>query len=65
MMPSIDMGAEHMSHKFKFCSQCDTEKPPEGGIDMGKKWNCQACWVKRITAVHLKQNRISGGKHES
>jgi len=61
MMPSIDMGSTHESHKFKLCVKCDTAKPPEGGIDIGTKWNCQACWLKRITGVHLKQNRINGG----
>jgi hypothetical protein len=63
MMPSIDIGAVHSTHKFKFCTKCDTPKPPEGGIEMGAKWNCQSCWLKRITGVHLKQNRIDGGKH--
>ena len=61
MMPPIDLGAAHTSNKFKFCNMCDTSKPPEGGIEMGTKWNCQACWLKRITGVHLKQNRINGG----
>lgn len=63
MMPSIDIGAEHTSHKFKLCTKCKSEKPPEGGIEMGHKWICQSCWLKRITGVHLKQNRIDGGKH--
>jgi len=61
MMPPIDLGATHSANKFKFCSMCDTTKPPEGGIEIGTKWNCQACWLKRITGVHLKQNRINGG----
>jgi len=64
MMPSIDMGAVHSTHKFKFCTKCDTPKPPEGGVEMGTKWNCQSCWLKRITGVHLKQNRIDGGKND-
>jgi hypothetical protein len=62
MMPSIDMGSTHESHQFKLCTKCGTQKPPEGGIEMGTKWNCQSCWLKRITGVHLKQNRIDGGK---
>lgn len=62
MMPAIDMGAIESSNRFKHCTKCDTDKPPEGGIDMGHKWNCQSCWLKRITGVHLKQNRIDGGK---
>ena len=40
MMPLIDMGAVHSTHKFKFCTKCDTPKPPEGGVEMGTKWNC-------------------------
>jgi hypothetical protein len=63
MMPQIDMGANFSTNKFKFCTKCDTPKPPEGGVEMGTKWNCQSCWLKRITGVHLKQNRIDGGKH--
>ena len=56
-MPSIDIGADHTSHKFKLCTKCDTPKPPEGGIDMGHKWMCQSCWLKRTTGMHLKQNQ--------
>jgi hypothetical protein len=61
-MSQIDLGANFSSNKFKFCTKCDISKPPEGGIDMGHKWICQSCWLKRITGVHLKQNRIDGGK---
>jgi len=61
MMPPIDLGATHSANKFKFCFMCDTTKPPEGGIEIGTKWNCQACWLKRITGSNLKQNRINGG----
>jgi hypothetical protein len=63
MMPSIDMGSTFSTHKFKFCTKCDTDKPPEGGIENGHKWICQSCWLKRITGIHLKQNRIDGGKN--
>jgi hypothetical protein len=62
MMPQIDMGATFSTHRFKLCSKCDTDKPPEGGIENGHKWICQSCWLKKITGVHLKQNRIDGGK---
>ena len=34
-------------HKFKICAKCQTDKPPEGGIDIGHKWHCQSCWVKQ------------------
>ena len=59
MMPSLDMGATHSAHKFKLCTKCETAKPPEGGIEMGIKWICQACWNKRITGKNLQQNRKS------
>jgi len=62
MMPQIDLGATESANKFKFCTRCETDKPPEGGVEMGPRWNCQSCWLKRITGVHLKQNRIDGGK---
>jgi len=53
MMSSIDLGATHSTNKFKLCAKCETMKPPEGGIDMGSKWNCQSCWTKRITFKNL------------
>jgi len=62
MMPQIDLGATFSTNKFKLCTKCDTSKPPEGGIEMGTKWNCQSCWNRRITGSNLKQNRKSGGK---
>lgn len=58
MMPSIDLGATHSANKFKFCDKCDEMKPPEGGIEMGPKWYCQACWNRKITGKNLKQNRL-------
>lgn len=59
MMPQIDLGANFSTNKFKFCTKCETPKPPEGGIDMGSKWICQSCWNRKITGKNLKQNRIS------
>jgi len=46
------------ANKFKFCNKCETHKPPEGGLDMGHKWMCQSCWLKRTTGMHLKQNQL-------
>lgn len=38
-------------HRFKLCDQCETKKPPEGGMDMGRgRWICAACWTKRAAA---------------
>jgi hypothetical protein len=56
MMPPIQMGLVNPVHKLKFCTKCQADKPPEGGVDMGAKWNCQLCWVRRITGKHLRQN---------
>jgi len=53
MMPPIELGGNPPANKFKFCDKCKTMKPPEGGIDMGSKWNCQSCWTKRITYKNL------------
>ena len=61
MMPQIDLGATFSTNKMKVCTHCEITKPPEGGVEMGLKWHCQSCWLKRITAVNLKQNRINGG----
>jgi hypothetical protein len=56
MMPAIQMGRTTPVHKLKFCTKCQEDKPPEGGVDMGSKWNCQLCWVRRSTGKHLRQN---------
>jgi len=56
MMPAIQMGQAMPVHKLKFCTKCQADKPPEGGVDMGAKWNCQLCWVRRLTGKHLRQN---------
>ena len=53
MMPPIELGGNPPTNKFKFCDKCESMKPPEGGIDMGSKWNCQSCWTKRITYKNL------------
>ena len=53
MMPSLDLGGNPPANRFKFCDKCEAMKPPEGGIDMGSKWNCQSCWTKRITYKNL------------
>lgn len=35
-------------HRYKFCSQCETERVPEGGIDLSPtRWVCAVCWAKR------------------
>jgi hypothetical protein len=44
-------------HPFKSCDKCEQKKPPEGGITMGQKWICQACWIIRTTGRYLRQNR--------
>jgi len=62
MMPQIDLGATFSTNKMKVCTHCEMTKPPEGGIENGHNWICQSCWLKKITGVHLKQNRIDGGK---
>ena len=29
---------------FKFCSKCQANKPPEGGIESAGKYVCAKCW---------------------
>lgn len=37
-------------HQLKLCAKCETKKPPEGGIDMGRgRWVCAACWTHQAT----------------
>ena len=37
-------------HRFKLCSKCEREKPPEGGIEMSPtRWICAACWTRKAT----------------
>lgn len=59
MMHALQLGRANPSHQFKFCAKCQQDKPPEGGIDMGAKWHCQACWNRRSTSNNLKQNRAT------
>jgi len=47
MMPAIQMGRAAPVHQLKFCTKCQADKPPEGGVEMGAKWHCQLCWVRR------------------
>jgi hypothetical protein len=48
MLPIV-LGGNPSTNKFKLCSRCNNEKPPEGGIDMGSKWQCQSCWRQQTT----------------
>jgi hypothetical protein len=56
MMPAIQMGRVAPVHQLKLCTKCQESKPPEGGVEMGAKWHCQLCWVRRTTGKHLRQN---------
>ena len=39
------------AHRFKRCDKCETEKPPEGGMDMGRgRWICAVCWTRKAVA---------------
>lgn len=52
-----DMGGNQAVHKFKLCNKCEKERAPEGGVEMGSKWMCATCWIRRSTVSSLKQNR--------
>ena len=46
----ISYGGSQPLHKFKTCSKCEIDKPPEGGVQMTKeKWVCVYCWTLRAT----------------
>lgn len=35
-------------HQFKFCTQCQADRVPEGGISLSpSRWVCAVCWAKR------------------
>lgn len=37
-------------HQFKYCTKCYSNRPPEGGVEMGPgKWLCANCWTIRAT----------------
>lgn len=37
-------------HKFRQCSKCNTDRPPEGGVQMNPtRWVCANCWTLRAT----------------
>jgi hypothetical protein len=48
-MHEVKFGIHNPVHRYKCCNACDKDKPPEGGIDMGHKWICQACWIAKKT----------------
>jgi hypothetical protein len=54
MMPAIQMGRTTPVHQLKFCTKCQENRPPEGGVEMGVKWHCQLCWVKKIQRQNAK-----------
>lgn len=39
-------GAVKGVHPLKPCSRCQRLATPEGGIDMGPRWICAACWIQ-------------------
>jgi hypothetical protein len=46
----ISYGGSQPLHKFKTCSKCEIDKPPEGGVQMTReKWVCVYCWTLRAT----------------
>ena len=55
-MYPIGLGGNQPVHKLQTCNKCYETKPPEGGIDMGHKWICQACWILRATGRHQRQS---------
>lgn len=57
MTPIVLGNAQARSHKFKLCTQCDKDKPPEGGIEMQSKWICHPCWIRRVTTGKLKGSK--------
>lgn len=39
------------AHKLKFCMKCETDKPPEGGVEMSStRWICMGCWVRKFAS---------------
>ena len=41
------------SHPLKKCSKCLEMRVPEGGIEMGQKWICGACWIAKNSKKRL------------
>ena len=43
------------AHKFKFCSNCESDKPPEGGIEISPtRWICMGCWIRKSVNIRKK-----------
>ena len=57
-MYPLGLNGNQPVHRLRICNKCDETKPPEGGVDMGHKWICQACWIMRLTGKHLRQYQI-------
>jgi len=51
-MTPLGLNGNQPVHKLRSCNNCDGIKPPEGGIDMGHKWICQACWLSKKIGKH-------------
>ncbi len=41
-------GANKNHRPLKECSRCKENREPSGGIEMGSKWICAACWQKKV-----------------
>lgn len=38
-------------HQLKLCSKCNSQRVPEGGIELSPtRWVCAVCWSKRPTS---------------
>jgi len=40
-----ELGGHTMESPLRICSQCQTERVPEGGVALNsKRWLCAKCW---------------------
>jgi hypothetical protein len=45
--PTFTQGKTNPVLKMKTCSKCEQKRIPEGGIEVGPRWYCARCWMRR------------------
>jgi hypothetical protein len=50
----LEIGSKQPVHKYRLCTKCEEQRPPEGGVDMSPtRWHCSVCWAHRVTSRNL------------
>lgn len=47
-------GSLTSTQPLRTCSGCPYPQPPEGGVDVGSRWVCAGCWIRRLSPQRKK-----------